>query len=285
MSIGKLRQEYHRRLCREVIRHRPGKTGSILNFADVGNATSIETANRIVTAMGYDIGQNDLPGQKAGSLFESITCAFLQKAFVYLSHVRPGPWHYGLQKDIAQFVQYAHLAALENLIKNNPELEAALGGNYIVKPDIVVKRWPMSDQDLNQQGAELNEQTSIACHTPLRQRNYDFVRPLLHASISCKWTLRSDRAQNTRTEALNLIRHRKGALPHVAVVTAEPLPTRLATLALGTGDIDCTYHFALPELQAALRAQENSDQLDMLNGLVSGQRLRDISDLPFDLAI
>ena len=75
------------------------------------------------------------------------------------------------------------------------------------------------------------------------------------------------------------------ALPHVAVVTAEPLPTRLATLALGTGDIDCTYHFALPELQAALRAQENSDQLDMLNGLVSGQRLRDISDLPFDLAI
>ena len=152
------------------------------------------------------------------------------------------------QKDTAQFAQYAHLAALENLIKNNPELEAALGGNYIVKPVIVVKRWPMSDQDLNQQGAELDDQAPIACHTPLRQRNYDSVRPLLHASISCKWTLRSDRAQNTRTEAHYLIRHRTGALPHVVAVTAEPLPTRLATLALGTGDIDCTYHFALPEL-------------------------------------
>ena len=78
-----------------------------------------------------------------------------------------------------QFVQYAHLAALENLITNNPELEAALGGNYIVKPDIALKRWLMSDQDLNQQGAELDDQTSIACHTPLRQRNYDSVRLLL----------------------------------------------------------------------------------------------------------
>lgn len=79
-----------------------------------------------------------------------------------------------------QFVQYAHLAALENLIKNNPELEAALGSNYIVKPDIALKRWLMSDQDLKQQGAELlDEQTSIACHTPLRQRNYDSARLLL----------------------------------------------------------------------------------------------------------
>lgn len=46
----------------------------------------------------------------------------------------------------------------------------------------------MSDQDLNQQGAELDEQTSMACHIPLRQRNCDSVRPLLRASISCQWT-------------------------------------------------------------------------------------------------
>ena len=101
MSIGKLRQEYRRRLGREAIRHRPPKTESILNFADGGNATRIETALRIVTAMGYGIGQNNLPRREAGSLFETITCAFLPEAFVYLSHVRPSPWHYGLRKDIA----------------------------------------------------------------------------------------------------------------------------------------------------------------------------------------
>jgi hypothetical protein len=69
------------------------------------------------------------------------------------------------------------------------------------------------------------------------------------------------------------------------IVTAEPLPTRIATLALGTGDIDCVYHFALPELKTAIESVNNQDQLDMLMTMVEGRRLRDISDLPFDLAI
>ena len=108
---------------------------------------------------------------------------------------------------------------------------------------------------------------------------------ILHASISCKWTMRSDRAQNIRTEGLNLIRNRKGQTPHIAAVTAEPLPTRLASLALGTGDLDCVYHFALPELRQAVEKVGGEDQLEMLLGMISGKRLRDISDLPFDLAI
>lgn len=99
-----------------------------------------------------------------------------------------------------------------------------------------------------------------------------------------KWTLRSDRGQNARTEALNLVRNRKGHLPHVVAVTAEPMPTRIASLALGTGDLDCVYHFALPELHETLLELANEDQLDMLTTLIQGRRLRDISDLPFDLA-
>jgi hypothetical protein len=119
--------------------------------------------------------------------------------------------------------------------------------------------------------------------TPLRAINSN--RYILHASISCKWTLRSDRSQNARSEALNLIRQRKGNAPHIVVVVAEPLPTRIASLSLGTGDIDCVYHFALPELQKAITDINNEDQLDLLQTLIEGRRLRDISDLPFDLAI
>ena len=48
--------------------------------------------------------------------------------------------------------------------------------------------------------------------------------------------------------------------------------------------MDCVYHFALPELQEAILAIENEDQMDMLTTLIEGRRLRDISDLPFDLA-
>lgn len=66
---------------------------------------------------------------------------------------------------------------------------------------------------------------------------------------------------------------------------------RIASLALGTGDLDCVYHFALPELKSAIHdllVGGNSgveDQLSMLGTLIEGRRLRDISDLPFDLLI
>lgn len=83
----------------------------------------------------------------------------------------------------------------------------------------------------------------------------------------------------------DLIRNRKGSLPHIAVLTAEPLPSRLASIALGTGDVDCVYHFALHELQATVAALGYSDAADMLAVMVDGGRLKDISDLPLDLAV
>lgn len=110
-------------------------------------------------------------------------------------------------------------------------------------------------------------------------------KPLLHASVSAKYTMRSDRAQNSRTEALNLIRNRKGHLPHIVVVTAEPMPNRLASLALGTGDIDCVYHFALYELMRAVKEVGSEDAVETLETLVQGKRLKDISDLPLDLSV
>lgn len=92
-------------------------------------------------------------------------------------------------------------------------------------------------------------------------------------------------AQNSRTEALGLIRNRKGHLPHIVVITGEPLPSRLASLALGTGDIDCLYHFALYELVDAVKSIGAEDALEMLNILIEGKRLKDISDLPLDLTV
>ena len=56
-------------------------------------------------------------------------------------------------------------------------------------------------------------------------------------------------------------------------------------MAFGTGDIDCVYHFALPELEEAAKEYDNPAVIDMLDTLVAGKRLRDISDLPFDLAV
>ncbi|MBN2092190.1 hypothetical protein JW964_21400 [candidate division KSB1 bacterium] len=48
---------------------------------------------------------------------------------------------------------------------------------------------------------------------------------------------------------------------------------------------DCVYHYALNELITAIQKIEDESQMDMLNILIEGRRLRDISDLPFDLAV
>jgi hypothetical protein len=84
---------------------------------------------------------------------------------------------------------------------------------------------------------------------------------------------------------LNLIRNRKGRTPHIVVITAEPLPSRIASLALGTGDIDCVYHFALPELSSTLDELGLDDLAELLTIMTAGKRLKDISDLPLDLAV
>ena len=155
-----------------------------------------------------------------------------------------------------------------------------------MKPDIVVFRDQLSDAEINENERLVDDNTALL--SSLRASGP--ATRLLHASVSCKYTLRSDRSQNARTEALNLLRNRKGRAPHIVVVTAAPLPSRIASLALGSGDIDCVYHFALYELQRSINrlARQQTgyqDSQELLNNMVEGKRLRDISDLPLDLAV
>ena len=168
---------------------------------------------------------------------------------------------------------------MRQVINENEKLRVVFG-DYIVKPDIVICRKPVPDLEINKHEILLTDD-GPATHTPLRRENSQ--ADIMHASISCKWTIRSDRSQNARTEGLNLVRNRKGKAPHIVVVVGEPLPGRIASLAFGTGDIDCIYHFALRELIAG--ASGSDSEIELLNTLVNGRRLRDISDLPFDLAI
>ena len=156
------------------------------------------------------------------------------------------------------------------MVQKNKDVHTALG-DYVVKPDVLVARRPVTDEIINQHKEIVNQK--------------DIVYLTLHASISCKLTLRSDRSQNARTEGLNLIRNRKGHTPHTVVVTAEPMPTRIASLAFGTGDIDCVYHFGLNELIQVAKDSENEAVQDSLETMVEGDRLRDIADLPFDLVV
>lgn len=62
------------------------------------------------------------------------------------------------------------------------------------------------------------------------------------------------------------------------------MPSQIASIAIGTEGIDCVYHFALYELMVAIREADLKDAGEMLRIMVKGKQLRDISDLPLDLA-
>ena len=258
----------------------------VVSNADSGSTASKKIAKGIADLLKVETIGERIKGQISGHQFEGICAAYIKETFLKLGHLRPGNWavhqvsgsnHLG----IAGYEQYAHLAALDRAAKADAELATFLGRDYLITPDIVVERGTEDDRAIN--ASEFLVDDNVSTLTSLRKKKG--ALPLLHASISCKWTIRSDRAQNAKSEALNLIRNRKGRLPHIMVVTAEPMPSRLASIALGTGDIDCVYHFALYELQVTLEALGMADAADLLALMVNGNRLKDISDLPLDLAI
>lgn len=82
----------------------------------------------------------------------------------------------------------------------------------------------------------------------------DKAAPLRHlvAGLSLKWTLRTDRAQDCRSQGAKMAALRRGRMPHFAAVTMEPRPSMLALLGRGSGDIDCVYHLHLPALSDAI---------------------------------
>lgn len=261
--------------------------GGVASNADGSQKTSRAIALGIATEVGAHVVPKKLDGQRAGHLFEQAVQEFLGAVFPRLGSIRPGNWRIEnvggsrAEYQIARYEPYTHLDDLATAISRNPTLASVLGNSYEISPDVLVLREPERDKVINREEIIVDDAT--AKHTVIRRANQE--RAIVHAIVSCKWTLRSDRAQNARSEALSMIRNRKGRTPHIAVVTAEPTPSRLASLALGTGDLDTVYHFALPELTKAVSASGNDEAQSMLDILVRGKRLRDISDLPLDLAV
>lgn len=287
--IANARYHFHKRLFET----------NTLTLTTAGVASNADTSSRGSKAIARQIVDifveeqhhavsivDKISGQTLGKQFEKLTMEFLRETFPRLQNLRPGKWtvlQLGNNKKLktSDFAQYEHLAYLNALTTQNAQLAAALGNDYLVAPDVVVYRDLYEDSEIN--ADQLIVDDEICKMADIRKSNGG--KPVLHASVSAKYTMRSDRAQNSRTEALNLIRNRKGHLPHIVVVTAEPMPNRLASLALGTGDIDCVYHFALYELIRVVKEVGSEDAVETLETLVQGKRLKDISDLPLDLSV
>lgn len=280
--IKDARIQYHKNLLNSVLTI---DSEGIVSNADRSNAFSKEIARKIVEQLEIQTSER-MAGQTSGKKFEEINTEFIKSTFPKLQHIRPGDWivernSNANRSKIANYEQYKHLIALTKAANNDPELAAALGRDYIIAPDTLIVRNLLSEAEINKPFSVVSDTECL--QASLREKNGGC--PILHASISSKWTIRSDRSQNSRSEALNLIRNRKGHLPHIVVITGEPLPSRISSIALGTGDIDCVYHFALYELKKAINDSDNEEAIEMLNIMINGNRLKDISDLPLDLSV
>lgn len=281
--ITKARKNYHQELLSNGVLTIDAR--GIPSNADSSSKLSISIARGIADQLMAEVREKTV-GQTSGAKFEQINMQFLSETFPKLQNLRPGKWHIAKLGNrnamkTSSFSQYEHLEYLSLLTHSDTRLAASIGNDYMVAPDVVIYRETETDEVINEHTAIVDD--NICRLADLRKSNGGL--PILHASISAKWTMRSDRAQNSRTEALGLIRNRKGHLPHIVVVTGEPMPARLASLALGTGDIDCVYHFALYELVQAVKEAQAEDSIELLDMLIQGKRLKDISDLPLDLTV
>jgi len=233
----------------------------IPNTADSDNAASRDLAAAILDQL--DVERGDVSGvvnPQSGRPLERAVARDLCEQLPLLDADRR--WLVDeAAHPITDFLQYTHLREVDRLVKDYAELRTTLGTDYIIRPDVVVG-------------------------LPSRRENDP---PFLHAAVSCKWTIRSDRVQNIRHENNQMIRHRRERLPHLITVTAEPLPSRLAAIARGTGEVDAVYHIAFGALNDAVaelgsRSQISRDQIDSWHEVTSQGRVRPYTDLAPTLA-
>ena len=274
-SFRTIYREYQKTICQQLI----FKTkDDILSIADANSKLSVELAREMLNHVGISIGEKHVNSGKMTELFKQATITFLDQTFRLLYQMQLGQRLLSVRHSISDNDESQEVNALIKWIRANPEKSAALE-NYFIKPDIIIQS-SASTQDMRQENHEKAQEIFPLLPQQLNDSHSDTA---LTAYISCNLTLSNNYSQKTPAEGLNLIRNRKGHTPHIVVVTAEPMPTRLASLALGTGDIDCVYHFALLELIEAAKDTKNEAVIESLEIMIEGNRLRDISDLPFDL--
>ncbi|MFJ8791123.1 NgoMIV family type II restriction endonuclease [Streptomyces sp. NPDC102462] len=221
--------------------------GLVPNNADSSSTPSKALASEILGYLGVQPGVtlHDIP-EHLGPALERKVRDDLDKTLPESDASRI--WHVDHKKIISDFSQYAHLGTLKRAVSKNAVLSADLGLDYLIKPDVTIG---------------VTHASTLAGSDPF-----------LHAAVSCKWTIRSDRVQNIRHEFLQMIRHRRGRLPHLVTVTAEPMPSRIAAIARGTGEVDAVYHIAFDALKNAVEAVGSKQQKNDLAECIGQGRLR-----------
>ena len=143
--LAQARKTFHTRLIDwGVLGYTVKKGVSVASNADVSQAVSKAIGDGIMSRV-LDESQRQprepLSGQGLGAQFEVAVCDFIADTFPHLGHLRPGDWmikRLGNKNAVTEksFAQYEHLAKLAEAVQSDPVLQAALGNDYVVAPDM-----------------------------------------------------------------------------------------------------------------------------------------------------
>lgn len=243
--------------------------------ADGENATSAAITQTIydqIQSKSAAVGR--LTGRAADAKFGRIARRFIDEAFGRSEAPRFDDWDHSTETR-AIFDSDLRWADLARLAAREPDVAVLLCSGYMAAAEALARRDPKSGEHIAD-GQRIVDET-VAPRSGLRKRSSDRT---LQTRILYRWTL-SRGLLRAPLQGGNA----RGRAPHIAVVTGEPLPSRLAALALGSDDTDCVYHIALPELVAGVKKLSADDLVDLVKVMIGRKRLKDIADLPGDLAV
>ncbi|MGW1490730.1 NgoMIV family type II restriction endonuclease [Streptomyces sp. NPDC002402] len=273
------------------------------NTSDKNDKGSIELGSIFYETIG--IPPHATPPTKAvGNLMGELMSADLQKALqLDAPHLAVEP-----ERPFTSFEQFSHLNAARelrgdmaegvvrtvNAIRNFSKvtgLEQTLQHKLIEHLDRIQEEVKSTEDRRRELLDLLGEESLLRLDITVSREIPNAAKPTLPlqhlvAGLSLKWTLRTDRAQDCRSQGSKMAALRRGRMPHFAAVTMEPRPSMLALLGRGSGDVDCVYHLHLPALAAAIDEYCSGSQSKARQGirdnfkrLCDQRRIRDYDDL------
>ena len=253
------RSEYHEDLQQKLWSVSRGLPSN----SDPGNRASIAIGLALAEVTGATKDFPRLDSRSAQIEFEQLTARFIVAAFSRVAELSQVDWSIEVASSGDDTGGHDYLRAIRHAAVTDDRLARILVDDYTLAPSSFIAR-------------QLRWESG-AC--PSLARPEDVRSSVLEGMVACKWTIPRDIGE----KAVNLLRSSKRLSVHRAIVTAEPLPSRLAAIAFGIGS-QCIYHVALHELQAVLAQGHWYDALDTLEVLINERRIGDISALPIHVA-
>lgn len=280
-DIRKARCVFHEHICRDILRI--DRKGLATN-ADPTNSLSKEIACSLAIRLGAKCGRRPA-ARGVINHFERICAEFVTRTTRALSMILPMALAVArtnaLDSENIEASGHPNLKQLAHLLLQRPLPKLLFNrGNFITPAILVFSLSPARDQFSGLMRPASEGHTGFAY-----SRRKPLGLPHLRASISCIWSMQSRMPQKLRPTEPDGGNDPGNGPHHFGLITAEPLPSRLVLAASRPSDVNCVYHIALHELADAIEALKgHEDSRETLAMLIEGKRLRDISDLPLDLA-